>query len=371
MAIDWDNMLVYSTVKVVKIKDRKLSILHFLFLIAIFVYIIIYSVIVKKGYLETEVPIGSVRATLRAPSNFTYPLPYCQGQPNADPSIGFLPCQYWDENLVTYPLNDKSVSISTRVRSSVQSANCSFASPNCRYQDDPTKDENFFIGDIERYTIYIDHTMYASGSKIQKNAKSLSGRIITADDKSETLDDGISSVGIAGKPDIIELGTLLKLADINLDDQSLIDNSTTIRYDGINIFLFITYSNTFSYNLNKYRYTYSVSKIENTEYTVAESVYTTDVENRYIFKRHGIRIIFIQDGDISTFQFQALLITLVSGLGLLAIATTITDLLAIKLMPHKQTYSNFKYQETDKISNEISMNKLETQINNFVSNQIV
>eukprot|EP01133_Synstelium_polycarpum_P002266 gene2266-2568_t len=103
--------------------------------------------------------------------------------------------------------------------------------------------------------------MFASTSKIQRNAVNLSGFIMNSAGERVHISDGVSSIGISGKPDILELGTLLSIAGINLDSPSPVNSSNSIRYDGINIFVFIEYSNTFSYSLDNLRYTYQAIDI--------------------------------------------------------------------------------------------------------------
>jgi hypothetical protein len=52
-----------------------------------------------------------------------------------------------------------------------------------------------------------------------------------------------------------------------------------------------------------------------------------------------VRLIFIQTGVIGTFDFTALLITLVTALGLLAVANTLTNLVMTKLLEQKDLYN--------------------------------
>ncbi|EGG18204.1 P2X receptor [Cavenderia fasciculata] len=347
-----DDWLSYNTVKVVRIRDRRLGILHLTFLLGIFVYVVVVSIFMNKGYLEVEIPIGSIRTSLKPPVNYTYPLPYCGNQPGFNSTLFHnITCQYWDENLVVFPIGERdSFTASTRVKTSSQHADgCDFTNPNCTYtEDDPN---SIFIADIENFTLLIDHTLYAPQSKVQKNSQQLSGYIENEEGDLITLDvcvlDGVNSIGISGQPDIVTLGKILQFAGISLDDRSLTNASNSMRYDGVNIFVFITYSNTYSTNLDKYRYVYSVSVIENTEYSVVEPIYQNDIQHRYLYRRHGIRLLFVQTGEVGKFEFQQLLLTLVSGMGLLAVSTIVVDQLAIRILPQKKTYSSFKFQVTE------------------------
>ncbi len=58
--------------------------------------------------------------------------------------------------------------------------------------------------------------------------------------------------------------------------------------------LFITYSNTFSYSLNSIEYEFKAVQILNTKFKVVEPVFTKHPEQRILYNRHGIRVLFIQ-----------------------------------------------------------------------------
>lgn len=65
-----------------------------------------------------------------------------------------------------------------------------------------------------------------------------------------------------------------------------------------------------------------------------------------INNRHGLRIVFVQTGLIGAFSFITLLVNLVSGVVLIKVATTIVDLVAIRLLPQRSYYKQYKYEET-------------------------
>ncbi|KAN0053164.1 hypothetical protein ACTA71_006688 [Dictyostelium dimigraforme] len=350
---DWDDIFQYSTVKIVRIRDRRLGILHLTFLVGIIAYIVVYSAIIKKGYLFTEVPIGSVRTSLKAPNTFATNLTYCSNQVHQD-TYPFTPliCNYWDEQLALFPVGqDSTFTCTTRVRTSKQTANCNFTDPTCKFVDDLGSAQNIYIADIENFTILIDHTMYASSSGSQFNAVDLHGYILNQDGDEVQMDENGISIGVQGKPDIMTIGQLLAFGGVSLDQASPVDSNVSIRYDGVVLFVFITYSNTYTYSTSDFRYVYSVQQIANTIYDVPETIILETIKSRLLFKRHGVRVIFIQTGTIGSFHFQTLLLTLVSGLGLLAVATTVVDQLAIRLLPQRKSYSSLKFQVTESMSN--------------------
>ena len=56
----------------------------------------------------------------------------------------------------------------------------------------------------------------------------------------------------------------------------------------------------------------------------------------------------LQEGRIGRFDLQALLLTLVTGMGLLASAGLAVDALAIYAMPLRERYYSSKYEVTDR-----------------------
>jgi hypothetical protein len=69
-------------------------------------------------------------------------------------------------------------------------------------------------------------------------------------------------------------------------------------------------------------------------------------QRRLVTDRHGVKIFFLFSGNICRFDFQTMLIQLVSGLGLLGIATFTTDFLMSYMMPLRKAYNSFKYKST-------------------------
>jgi hypothetical protein len=64
---DWNEILAYSTVKLVRVHDKRLGLLHRLFQLLIIGYVIGIVVLLNKEYLLTTAPEGTVRVGLRRP----------------------------------------------------------------------------------------------------------------------------------------------------------------------------------------------------------------------------------------------------------------------------------------------------------------
>ena len=62
------SKLGYSTVKTVKIYDPVLACLHYTFLCAIFIYIVVILVVRDLGYCAYEEPLGTARISVQPPT---------------------------------------------------------------------------------------------------------------------------------------------------------------------------------------------------------------------------------------------------------------------------------------------------------------
>ncbi|KAK5578685.1 hypothetical protein RB653_008358 [Dictyostelium firmibasis] len=347
--IDWDSLFSYSTIKIVRIRDKRLGILHFAFLIGIILYIIVGTIFLQKKYLALESPIGSIRTSLQSPSVKPSNLPYCLNNGSDTSYEGYpnKPCQYWDEYLVLYPPSEESsMFITTRCTQETQSTvnGCNLSEPSCVYNT--TSSADFYIANVENFTILLDHTLSAPTLGIQYNAIQLEGQLLDSDGNPMSLPPP-NIVGVKGSPDIMSLQGILTAAGVeSLDSEGLANKSRTIRDDGILILCFITYSNTYTYNTGNYQYTYQFKLVQNTKFKIVEPVFTKDVEDRYIFDRHGVRIIFIQTGQLGQFDFQTMLLTFVSGIGLVTAASLVVDIIATRIMPQRSKYQELKFQDS-------------------------
>lgn len=350
----WDSLLSYNTVKIVAIRDRRLGLLHYFFMLCIVGYIVGYVIVYDKRYLKLEAPVGSVRMSLLSPQNRgeTPPpaseLPYCLQMQKQYNGWKNHRCLYWDEALVVFPPTEASAMfITTRVTNITEHLdNCTLDSNTCKYIADSVNTST--IAAIENFTLLIDHSVYTSQLGIQANSEELPGCLLGPNGKEMVDPFKEDSIGRAGAQDIIHLSVLLEAAGINsLDTVSPSNSSRSKRYDGVVLLVFITYSNTYTYDTRKLRYQYTVKMVEDTKYKVVQPVYTKQIDVRAIWNRHGIRLLVLQVGMLGAFDFETMLLSFVSGLGLLAVATLVVDTIAIRLLPKSsRIYKRYKYLET-------------------------
>jgi hypothetical protein len=66
-------------------------------------------------------------------------------------------------------------------------------------------------------------------------------------------------------------------------------------------------------------------------------------ENRTLLNKHGVKLDLVQSGYLGKFSFSQLLVSLTTSLTLLAMATLVTDYVALYLLPDKEKYDEAKY----------------------------
>jgi len=358
------GFLVYDTVSIVRINDKRLALLHYACLIAILIYIFVWTIWWNQAYYAYEAPVGTVRINPMAPPerkehwNDIGNLSYCLTE-NRTTLNGYklLKCKYFDSAIDVFPQAvDSSITIATRIKFSMQSTtNTAFDSPDTEWKDEPETVDVYYLADIERFTLQIDHTFFAPNLKIQGNARELPGKIInTTDDEDEEINKpmypDVEKIGQVGVTDIISVGTLLKAAGVDIDSMSVQDGEC-IRYSGAIFLVVIDYQNSITHFFKpRKEYTIHVELINNTEYKAVQSVYTKKLVERTIYNRHGLHFVFLQTGKLVAFDFQVLLLSLVSGMGMLAFSTTIVDLISTKLLGSKDVVTNLKYRTTTNLT---------------------
>eukprot|EP00010_Vexillifera_abyssalis_P007202 CAMPEP_0201546620 /NCGR_PEP_ID=MMETSP0173_2-20130828/2915_1 /ASSEMBLY_ACC=CAM_ASM_000268 /TAXON_ID=218659 /ORGANISM="Vexillifera sp., Strain DIVA3 564/2" /LENGTH=436 /DNA_ID=CAMNT_0047955339 /DNA_START=60 /DNA_END=1370 /DNA_ORIENTATION=+ len=356
--LTWDNTCSYSTAKVAEIQDRRLGFLYYTLIFLVALYTLGFVVLYEQRYLLLQAPVGSVRLSLLSPQNngnqlppSADSLPYC-AQSGQSYYHGFptYECQYWDESFAVFPIvEETAMFISTRVTNETETLpdDCSLTVNTCNYE--LLHNNTLFIANIEQFTLLIDHSFYAGEVGIRGNSQDYPGVLLNKDGK-QVQDDlkPPNQVGKKGQPDILTIQTVLSMAGIDsLDNPSSADRKRSIRDDGIVILVFITYTNTYTYNTGKVRYEYEFVEVPDTKFKAVQPIFTKNIQNRMLWNRHGIRLIFRQTGLLGEFDFQTLLLSFISGLGLVAVVGLIIDYAFIRYCsPIRKLYRKEKYIET-------------------------
>lgn len=187
--VNWNNLCAYTTPRLVKIRDWRLGLTNALLMLAIFVYVVIYAVVIEQRYrLKALDLVGSTRLQLRSPAaNFSIgPAQslFCGNGTATYPGPSSLPfqaypCRYYDPYDAVDPgLEPGAMFVSTRITESNQTLSnaCLYQPvPSCQYVTVSTT--TYFIGDVEMMTLLLDHTFSSNQLGTSKSAMGMVGQL--------------------------------------------------------------------------------------------------------------------------------------------------------------------------------------------------
>lgn len=372
--IDWDDVLAYNTLKIVRIRHKWLGGFYALTILAILVFIVGYYIIYSQEYNEYTIPTGVVQAAVSAPRDFisAAQLDYCaQNKSGAGISTGGdLPCVRWDTSLITL-VQSSAVLLGTHIHESIFQLNSSACAADDYQQSTSSSDvcdvvlweevdgsaTDLYISDVEHYTFTVEH---AVAKKSNTNYNDPPDNMLV--DMSMNEASAVSTN--AGVPvkiqrenggDVILLKDILKATGIDLNGaatgQAQAAASGPMYTQGLAQTNFrdtgITIISTIEYTLDG---TSDMSFTYDLQYVPMSASFTQETRLNSTHKKvsvvNGVRLTFQIGGVFTQFSFKQLLITLVSGLALTASATTFTDLLTCHVLKNKEDYKLFKYETT-------------------------
>lgn len=372
--MDLDDLLAYQTIKMVKIRDRRLGAVHHILQIAIFIYIVVFTIIIQKRYLRSEAPTGSFRATVQQPGAWpeASSLPYCmQNQRQFPAGYDNYNCTYFLGLDLTYPpaMMD-SILVSTRIKDTeypiaansactdpVPLSTACAPPPNlAAVSNAPSK--RYYMAGIEDYTLFIEHAVFGRQNKIAVTNMQCVGKLKYKNNKNkdpndEQIQEELSLDYKKEHParggDVLKMSTVLKAADISsLDVDAKTNTNKTLRYEGVLILMVVEYGNK-GYSTERLKYSYYAYQVPGVSVVAqAPSKPTTNGFSQRTW--YGIRVIFVLAGTVGKFDFPSLLTALVSGAVLVKAASTVVDLLLLYIMPDKALYAKHKFEVTDDFS---------------------
>jgi hypothetical protein len=279
---DPDDMFAYTTGRKLSVRDRRLGLLFLVSQLAIAGYVVVYSIILKQGYMRTGSIQGVVRLQLKRPDTaFQWAngdAPYCKGgtangtTDYAFPALGSY--RY---------IGDPSRSV-TSIQGTCEYADARFAVPNAG--------ETNAIFLPTRTTLIHEVATPANSCTTLQNSFCAWNTVNSS--LTYLADPSYIQVGKrdSGSNDIVSIRTLLNAAGVEtLDEVSGVTPSLatqTKRYGGIVMLIAILYSNhylpgndipfgTKSLDPTVVHYGYRVSIIPEQEYK-AERVFTSNNE---------------------------------------------------------------------------------------------
>lgn len=412
--VDVSDLFAYSTTKYIKIRDARLGLLHYGLMFLIVVYILVYQLIGKLGYLKFNDAQNTVRLTLQEPTQNCNPndadckdsfsslssLPYCCAQNsscsfNAD---GSCSCDYrtsfkdynctWLSGSDASVTRESSIVVATFVHEYTQLLNstCFSSYPSaanaCDHLWVADGEASVFAADVESFTLLIDHSVTSPKSGLATTSRQMQGMLFVGDNGNDdssakaikdalcqssgnavTAPEGGSSTNkspcyippsTAVGLDYFSIGTLLQATGVTLEGESYPGSGHSARYEGLTINLLIDYSNSKDWHglQTNISYLYKPSVVpQSTFKTTSLSPMSLNGSKRLKKDIHGVLFEVRPSGQLAVFDFTQLLLQLTTSLTLLALSTVGVNILAQYVLRYRHYYSEALYDRTADFDN--------------------
>lgn len=282
-----------------------------------------------------------------------------------------------------------SILMTTAVHAYSQSRNpaCSAGANTCSKLWANVKDTVAYIADPERFTLLVDHSLVTSGMQpADMKGFLFVGRGAAAQEQLCARGGAVDAVW-GGRPtqeapcfiapakarenDYFSIAALLQSMGASLDDASEEPGAReTKRYGGLVVQMNIEYSNFHAFHLgaeSEVRYVYNLRAVPQTGYKDTRLVSTHFPERREKEDLHGILFTVQATGSLASFDFTSMLLQLTTSLALVAVSTTVVNVLAQYFLTYSPFYRKAMYQQTHDFSdlraaNDLSEEELEGEL---------
>ena len=411
---DLDIVFSYATARFMIIKDRRLGFLNLICKVGIVIYVVLQLWMEGSYLFDQTIRGSGRFTLSQPTSNCTHAQredptvsPYCIPCHTPDPPAGTecydafpnvtslaycrqseLPykkvkkmCRF-EESAATAMVFQSSLLVSTKGVELQQTKTCSANPQDPLYKDgvcdkvyNTTSRDTFYYADIRNFSVNIYHSLEFPERVTNRD---IDGALYVGVDpwKKKNSDavcarnpDAMSSfpngyltdispcyippVKAADGSDQYVLNEILAAGQVSLDHDTIGPNKT-VRSVGTTIIFGVEYLNWKKWEVmtrhTRPRYVYHITPLYNNTFESTEAIYDEYPKTRTLLLRSGVRIVAVQSGSLRSFAFSQLLITLATSLTLLAITTTIVDIISTNLMSNSQLYKDYKFQETPDMS---------------------
>ena len=347
------TLLYYRTVKVVQIRNMKLGALHLFMQLLIFIYVVIYVIIIEKGYNGSSPIEGYTYTKLKGSSlqNDTYGnILVWDATDIVNPPMESDAIFVTTNSLVTYNQSrglypdtatpcpcEKGVTL----EHGVETGTCTNVTDSESYcqiygwgpvEDDITAASTTVLNSVQNFTMFVRCSVVFSRYKIRDD--NLLGGNLTMGYNEFYVSDFIKNAGSTWD-DVATTGAIIATT-ISWNCEF---NPWSPDCEPQFKFFRLDQSNSFSPGFN-YRYGHYY-------YLPNQNDTTQATQYRDLFKVYGVRIVFLLAGQGHKFSIIPLMLNLASGLALLTIATIISDVLTLYILPNSKRYRSAKIKAVE------------------------
>eukprot|EP01083_Nonionella_stella_P097817 274987_1 len=346
------GVLQYNSVRFLRVKNWKLAVVYWLLLATVLSYVIIFTIVVEKGYQTHDEAIGNVATKVKGTAstgdyyNWTNAMVFDAMDlihPPIESNALFIATSY-----VTTPLQTRGT-----CNGNEDIGECT-ADTDCEYNDYNWKSQGILTGKC------------GSNGRCQ-----VSGWCPLEDDSIRTVFNNVGSFTVFVKNDIrfpnfnIEVtnardyeGTgrltfgknLFSINDMLRDATNGEVNASQIATKGAILLVDIDWTCNFDQGYDECMPQFNFERIDNEGdgivsegYNFRTVVYENNSTLRELKKLYGVRITFTSSGRGGQFSMLALSITLGAGIAYLGVAKIVTDLVLSYFLPQSKKYKEAKY----------------------------
>jgi len=335
---DADDVFSYDTVKEVRLLDRRLGYVYYLFGTAVFMYIVIVVFIIKKQYLETEKSMGQILTKVMRPMHTTTGLPWDIFDSVTNPGENgavFVPTrivvtkgQTQEEPYCPSPVHPCDTAADCDIGSEFAQKSECFENKCMRRQWCPAEDPEMETS----VTHYLNTSTTELWFETYVHFHKFFIDVTTTDEESSIVYPSRSSNTYA-------IHDLVRMA--NLDKNEVVNNGAIIIANAI-----------FECDLGartckRWVETANVDTKTGFNYVHNRYYWENGVRKRDSYRMYGLRFITFATGIGLTMSVSQVILQISSAIALLGVSSNVADFVLEYLLPERRHYMEQKLIETE------------------------
>eukprot|EP01083_Nonionella_stella_P222540 794005_1 len=373
-----DALCVYKSTRFIRVKNRKLAIIYYACILAVLLYIVLYTVWQEKGYQETTPVTGTSSVKLKGTGSTGGHINSTAGTvydamdlvyPSLEEDAFFVttsmiitPNQQRDycpgnkDVPACNSTNYKTVCLNgtySAMSQGIYTGNCCYSNQTNQCSNNYTSNDRCEVKawcpnehdskSVAQHVVNIG--AFTAFVKVDIAFRFKSGFAVSRSNTYDINHDGSPSDGY-------NLFTLDEIIG-NATNGKITNVSNNIITNGAIILMESQWDCNLDKGENKCNPTWKFERIDSQPGTMSYGfnyrtvTYDINMSRRMLRKLYGIRVVFTTSGTGGRFSFAALTVTFGAGVAYLGAAAFISDIVLERFLPQSQAYARMKTKVTD------------------------
>jgi len=371
-----DALCQYKSIRFIQVKNKKLAFIYYSLLLLVLAYVVGYTVIAQKGYQIADEVAGTTGVKIKGSASIGNDTDFTD-------ITTLIPLDAMD--LVRPPMEENAFFLTTAMTVTpnqtrgICDGNINEA-PECTPQDTSACTEELYSWDSQglytgecgsnnRCQVYTwcppeDDTQFDLINNVGEFTVFV--KIDVAFDRWNITLSNTNDINGDGHPvfgyNMFKINDLLSAAT-----EGLVTDINSIAEEGAIIMVSSLWYCDLDYSEEFCEPRYEFNRIDGVPNTITTGFnyrtvsYDMTKQHRLLEKLHGLRVVFIVEGQGKKFNLVALSTTFGAGLAYLGIATLITDVILERFLKRSDQYVKVKHREVDHAENEDALASDESQ----------